>query len=82
MASKQKMMKALSELGASLTQDPARYHYESVEIVAPVGKVWAANLCQVLCFEFDRYSMTKAELWDEVLSDIEQGLLDESQAGE
>lgn len=74
-------MKALAELGASLSQDPSRYHYESVEIVAPAGKVWAANLCGVLCFEYDRYNMSKAELWDEVMIDIEQGVLDESEVG-
>jgi hypothetical protein len=78
MATKQKMMKALAELGASLSQDPSRYHYESVEIVAPVGKVWASNLCGVLCFEYDRYNMSKAELWDEVMIDIEQGVIDQS----
>jgi hypothetical protein len=79
MATKQKMMKALAELGASLSQDPAKYHYDSVEIVAPAGKVWASNFCAVLCFEYDRYSMSKAELWDEVMIDIEQGVLDESE---
>jgi hypothetical protein len=77
MATKQKVIKALDQLGATLTQDFGKYHYEEIEIVAPQGKVWASNLCQVLCFEFDRYSMTKAELWDEVLNDIEDGFLDE-----
>jgi hypothetical protein len=77
MATKQKVIKALDQLGAILTQDPGKYDYEEIEIIAPQGKVWASNLCQVLCFEFDRYSMTKAELWDEVLNDIEDGFLDE-----
>lgn len=77
MATKQKVIKALDQLGATLTQDPGKYDYEEIEIVAPQGKVWASNLCQVLCFEFDRYSMTKPELWDEVLNDIEDGFLDE-----
>jgi hypothetical protein len=82
MATKQQVSKALEQLGAALTQDPGKYDFDEIEIVAPEGKVWASNLSGVLCFEFDRYSMTKAELWDEVLNDIEDGLLDESQAGE
>jgi uncharacterized protein YegL len=77
MATKQKVNKALEQLGASLTQDPGKYDFEEIEIVAPDGKVWASNLCAVLCFEFDRYSITKAELWDEVLTNIDEGLLDE-----
>jgi hypothetical protein len=80
MATKQKVIKALDQLGATLTQDPGKYDYEEIEIVAPQGKVWASNLCAVLCFEFDRYSMTKAELWDEVMNDIEDGLVDESES--
>ena len=77
MATKQKVIKALDQLGATLTQDPGKYDFEEIEIVAPQGKVWASNLCAVLCFEFDRSSMTKAELWDEVMNDIEDGFLDE-----
>jgi hypothetical protein len=80
MATKQKVIKALEQLGASLTQDPGKYDYEEIEIVAPHGKVWASNLCGVLCYEFDRHSMTKAELWDEAMYDIEEGLLDESES--
>jgi hypothetical protein len=82
MATKQKVTKALAEIGASFSQDAGKYHYDEIELVAPTGKVWAANFCEVLCYEFDKYSMTKAEFWDEALTDIEHGLLDESQAGE
>jgi len=80
MATKQNVTKALTELGASLHQQPGRYSYDDIELVAPTGKVWAANLCEVLCYEFDKYSMTKAEFWDEALTDLEQGLLDESES--
>lgn len=80
MATKQKVTKALAELGATLNQDPGPYDYQEIELVAPTGKVWAANLCEVLCHTFDRHIMTKSELWDEALIDIEQGLLDESES--
>lgn len=80
MATKQKVTKALAELGASLHIQQGRHDYEDVELVAPTGKVWSANLCEVLCYEYDKYSMTKAEFWDEALTDIEQGLLDESES--
>jgi hypothetical protein len=80
MATKQKVLKALDELGALLIQDPGKYDYEEIEILAPQGKFWESNLSGVLCYEFDRYSMSKAELWDQVMIDIEQGVLDESEA--
>lgn len=79
MATKQKVTKALTELGATLNQDVGKYHYDEIELVAPTGKVWVANLCSVLCFEYDKYSMTKSEFWDEAMIDIEQGLIDESE---
>jgi hypothetical protein len=78
MATKQKVIKALTELGATLTEQPGKYHYDDFEALAPVGKAWAANLCEVLCYEYDRDIMTKAEFWDEVLIDIEQGYQDET----
>jgi len=81
MATKQKVTKALAELGATLTQQPGRHHYDDFEVIAPEGKVWAGNFCEVLCYEYDKDSMTKAEFWDEVLTDIEQGVLDESEVG-
>ena len=80
MATKQQVSKAVEQLGASFTQDPGKYDFEEIELVAPQGKVWASNLCEVLCFEFDRYSMTKAELWDEVMNDIENGLVDDCES--
>ena len=82
MATKQKVTKAITELGATLSQQPGKYSYDDFEALAPNEKVWAANLCKVLCYEYDRYIMTKAEFWDEVLLDIEQGYLDQSEAGE
>ena len=60
MATKQQATKALTELGATMNQDAGKYHYDEIELVAPTGKVWASNLCQVLCYEFDKYSMTKS----------------------
>ena len=78
MATKQQVTKALAELGATIKQDAGKYHYDELELLAPTGKVWASNLCQVLCLQFDKYSMTKAEFWDEVLTDIQDGLIDES----
>lgn len=78
MATKQKVLKALNELGAEITQHAGSFHYDEFEVVAPEGKVWAGNFCEVLCYEYDKYLMTKAEFWDEVLTDIEQGLIDES----
>ncbi len=82
MATKQQVSKAVEKLGASFTQDLGKYDFDEIEVVAPKGKVWASNLCAVLCFEFDRYSMSKAQLWDEVLSNLDEGLLDESESGE
>jgi len=80
MATKQKVLKALDQLGALLIQDPSKYDYEEIEILAPQGKFWESNLCGVLCYEFDRYSMTKSELWDAVLEDIEDGLVDDCES--
>jgi hypothetical protein len=77
MATKQKVNKALQELGAELNQQAGKWNLDDFEVVAPEGKVWAGNFCEVLCYEYDKYIMTKAEFWDEVLTDIEQGLLDE-----
>lgn len=77
MATKQKVHKALQELGASLQQQPGKYTFDDFEVVAPEGKIWSGNLCEVLCYEYDRDIMTKSEFWDEVLTDIEQGLQDE-----
>ena len=82
MATKQKVLKALNELEAELNQQPGRHHYDDFEIVAPEGKVWAGNLCEVYCYEYDSDSMTKSEFWDEVLIDIAQGLIDESEVGD
>jgi hypothetical protein len=76
MATKQQVNKVLRELGAELNQQAGRHHYDDFEVVAPEGKVWAGNLCEVYCYEYDSDSMTKAEFWDEVLIDLEQGLLD------
>jgi hypothetical protein len=78
MATKQKVLKAINELRAELTQHAGIWHYDEFEVVAPEGKVWAGNFCEVLCYEYDKDIMTKAEFWDEVLTDIEQGLIDES----
>jgi len=80
MATKQKVIKALEQLGATLTQDPGKYDFEEIEILAPQGKFWESNLCGVLSYEFDRHSMTKAELWDEVMNDIEDGLVDDCES--
>jgi hypothetical protein len=82
MATKQKVVKALVEIGATLTQQPGRAYYDDFEMIAPEGKVWAGNFCEVLCYQYDKDIMTKAEFWYEVLTDIEQGLLDESEAGQ
>jgi hypothetical protein len=81
MATKQKVTKALTELGASLHQQAGRHHYDDYEVIAPEGKVWAGNLCEVYCYEYDSDMMTKAEFWDEILIDVEQGLIDESEVG-
>ena len=81
MATKQKVIKLLDELGAMLIQDPGKYDFEEIEILAPQGKFWESNLCGVLCYEFDRHTMTKAELWDEVINDIEDGLINELEVG-
>jgi hypothetical protein len=78
MATKQKVTKALAELGATLTEHAGSFHYDEFEIVAPNAKVWAGNLCEVLCYEYDSDMMTKAEFWDEIMIDVEQGLIDES----
>jgi hypothetical protein len=78
MATKQKVLKVLNELRAELNQQPGRHYFDDFEVVAPEGKIWAGNFCEVLCYEYDKDTMTKAEFWDEVLIDIEQGLIDES----
>ncbi len=82
MATKQKVLKALNELGAELTQQPGKYHWDDFEMVAPEGKIWAGNFCQALCYTYDKDIMTKAEFWDEVLTDLEEGLLDESEVSQ
>ena len=79
MARKQKVLKRLTEMDAELTQHAGSFNYDEFEVVAPEGKVWAGNFCEVLCYEYDKYTMTKAEFWDEVLSDLEEGLLDQSE---
>jgi hypothetical protein len=79
MATKHQVNKALQELGAELDQQPGKYHYDEFEVVAPEGKVWAGNMCSVLCYTYDKDMMTKAEFWDEVLTDLEEGLMDESE---
>jgi hypothetical protein len=77
MATKQKVVKALTELGAELHQHAGCFNYDEFEVVAPEGKIWAGNFCAVLCYEYDKDMMTKAEFWDEVLTDLEQGLLNQ-----
>ena len=81
MATKQQVSKVLEKIGASLHQQAGRHHYDDFEVCAPEGYVWAGNLCEVYCYEYDSDMMTKSEFWDEVLNDIEQGLLDESEVG-
>jgi hypothetical protein len=81
MATKQQVSKALEQLGASLHQQPGKYSFDDFEVIAPQGKVWAGNLCEVLCYEYDRDIMTKSEFWDEVINDIEDGLINESEVG-
>ena len=79
MATKHQVNKALKELGGELTQQAGKYHYDDFEVIAPEGKVWVANLSEVLCLQYDSDSMTKAEFWDEVLTDIKEGWMDESE---
>jgi hypothetical protein len=79
MATIHQVRKALTELGATFHKQQGRFIFEDVELLAPKGKVWAANLCTVLCFEVEE-DIAKADLWDLVLDDIKDGLLDESEA--
>lgn len=80
MTTKHQVNKTLKELGAELSQQPGKYNWDDFEVVAPEGKVWAGNLCSVLCYTYDNYIMTKSEFWDEVLTDLAEGLLDQSEA--
>jgi len=79
MATIHQVRKALTELGATFDKQPGKFIYEDVELLAPEGKVWAANFSSVLCFTVEE-DIKKAELWDLVLDDIKDGLLDESEA--
>jgi hypothetical protein len=81
MATKHQVNKAIKEFGAVLNQQAGKYHWDDFEVVAPEGKVWAGNFCEVLCYTYDKDIMTKAEFWDEVLTDLEEGLIDESEVG-
>jgi len=76
MTTKHQINKVLKELGVELSQQPGRYNYDDYELVAPEGKVWAGNFCEVLCYEYDKDIMTKAEFWDEIMNDIDEGLID------
>lgn len=76
MTTKHQVNKALKELGVELSQQPGRYNYDDYELVAPEGKVWGGNLCEVLCYTYDSYIMTKAEFWSEIMNDIDEGLID------
>ena len=79
MATIYQVRKALTEIGATFDKQPGRFIYEDVELRAPEGKVWASNLCSVLCFQVEE-DIAKADLWDLVLDDIKDGLIDESEA--
>ena len=78
MATIHQVRKALTEIGATFDKQPGRFIYEDVELLAPQGKVWASNFSSVLCFTVEE-DIKKAELWDLVLDDIKDGLLDESE---
>jgi hypothetical protein len=77
MATKQQVLKALNKLAAELHQQPGIWHYDDYEMIAPAGKFWAGNLSQVYAYEYDSDMMSKSEFWDEIMIDIEQGLIDQ-----
>jgi hypothetical protein len=78
MATIYQVRKALEEIGATFDKQQGRFIYEDVELLAPEGKVWASNLCSVLCFQVEE-DIRKSDLWDLVLDDIKDGVIDESE---
>lgn len=73
MTTKAQVIKAINKLpGASINIDKGRFN--SVEIIAPDGMVWEGNYCSVYSFEH-YYDYPISELWDEVLTCINYGLV-------